>query len=66
MHLDLLDQSWIRDCSQIIIGEQLGKGVFGAVYAATCRHFEGKQLAVKQQVIKLTSGVPLLRTRLAW
>jgi hypothetical protein len=66
MHLSLLDKSWIMECSQMHLGQQLGKGVFGSVYAATCSQQEGKQLAVKQQVIKLSSGVPHLRIRLAW
>ena len=80
MHLDLLDQSWIMECSQhkqeleqsdsgmfvCKLGKELGKGGFGAVYAATCRQLEGKELAVKQQVIKLSSGISLLRLRLAW
>jgi hypothetical protein len=48
------------------LGKELGKGGFGAVYAATCRQLPGKALAVKQQVIKLSSGVSHLRLRLAW
>ncbi len=79
MHLDLLDQRWIIKCihKQEIeqsdsamfvckLGTELGKGGFGAVYAATCRQLPGKELAVKQQVIKLSSGVSHLRLRLAW
>ena len=66
MHLNLLDPKWIMDCSQIRLGEKLGKGTFGSVYAGTCRQLEGKELAVKQQVTKLSSGVSFIRSRLAW
>jgi hypothetical protein len=46
----------------VIMGNKLGAGVFGTVYAATSRH--GVKLAVKEQVIKFNLGFKLFRDRL--
>jgi hypothetical protein len=46
----------------LIMGNKLGAGVFGTVYAATSRH--GVKVAVKEQVIKFNLGVKNFQDRL--
>jgi hypothetical protein len=48
------------------LGQVLGKGKFGSVYASTCPQLGDKQVAVKEQVIDLNSGLSMVRLRLAW
>jgi hypothetical protein len=59
---ELVPSQWLL--TTVKIGKELGRGVFGAVYAATCDQLECPQLAVKQQIIKLSGGVSNLRKAL--
>jgi serine/threonine protein kinase len=62
---ELFPPQWLLTTFKL--GKELGRGVFGAVYAATIvdnDQFGGRQLAVKQQIIKLSGGITNLRKAL--